>query len=200
MDVSRFEEAYKGSPPWDTGRPQPVFECIAEAEPLLGPVLDAGCGTGENTLFFAARGFAAVGVDAVAAAVAAARAKAETRGLTATFLVHDALRLGELGRRFGTVVDSGLFHTFDDAERLRYAASLAAVTSAGSRVYILCFSEHEGGEGGPRRVTQAELREVFDHPPFRVLGIDAAEMGSLVGGGGRKSWLARIERLDDPQE
>ena len=57
-----------------------------------------------------------------------------------------------------------------------------------------------GGEGGPRRVTQAELREVFDHPPFRVLGIDAAEMGSLVGGGGRKSWLARIERLDDPQE
>ena len=198
MDVSRFEEAYKGAPPWDIGRPQPVFECVAEVEPLRGPVLDAGCGTGENALFFAARGFEAVGVDAVAAAVTAARAKAEARGLAAEFLVHDALGLGELGRRFGTVVDSGLFHTFGDEERRRYVDSLAAVTSPGSRVYILCFSEHEGGEGGPRRVTQAELREVFGRPPFRVLGIDAAEMGSTLGGGGRKAWLARIERVDDP--
>jgi SAM-dependent methyltransferase len=198
MDVGRFVESYKGTPPWDIGRAQPVFECIAEAEPLQGPVLDAGCGTGENALYFAARGFEAVGVDAVEAAVEAARAKARARGLDAGFLVHDALRLGELGRRFGTVVDSGLFHTFDDDERESYAASLAAVTAPGARVYILCFSEHETGEGGPRRVTQAELLEVFDHPPFRVLGIDAAEMGTNLGGGGRKAWLARIERVDGP--
>jgi SAM-dependent methyltransferase len=200
MDASWFVEAYEGTPPWDIGRPQPVFECVAEAETVRGPVLDAGCGTGENALFFAARGFEAVGVDAVEAAVAAARAKAEARGLTAEFRVHDALRLDELGRRFGTVVDSGLFHTFDDEERLRYVVSLAAVTSPGSRIYILCFSEHEGGDGGPRRVTQAELREAFDHPPFRVLGIDAAEMGTRLGGGGRKAWLARIERVDDAPE
>jgi SAM-dependent methyltransferase len=196
MDADRFVEAYKGTPPWDIGRPQPVFECIAESEPVLGPVLDAGCGTGENALFFAARGFEAVGVDAVEAAVAAARAKAAARGLPAEFLVHDALSLGGLGRLFGTVVDSGLFHTFGDDERDLYAASLAAVTGAGARVYILCFSEHEAGEGGPRRVTQAELREVFDRPPFRVLGIDAAEMGTNLGGG-RKAWLARIERVGD---
>jgi SAM-dependent methyltransferase len=195
MDVDRFVEAYRGTPPWDIGRPQSIFESVAEAERLQGPVLDAGCGTGENALFFAAAGLEAVGVDAVPAAVEAARAKARQRGLTAEFLVHDALRLGELGRRFGTVVDSGLFHTFDDDERRRYVASLAAATGAGARVYILCFSEHEQGDGGPRRVTQAELREVFDHPPFRVLGIDAAEMGSRLGGGGRKAWLARLERV-----
>ena len=113
--------------------------------------------------------------------------------------MHDALGLGELGRRFGTVVDSGLFHTFGDDERRRYVESLAAVTSPGSRVYILCFSEHEGGEGGPRRVTRAELREVFGRPPFRVLAFDAAEMDSTLGGGGRKAWLARMERVDDPR-
>jgi len=198
VDVNWFEEAYRGTPPWDIGRPQPAFEHVAETEPVRGPVLDAGCGTGENALFFAARGFEAVGVDGVPAAVEAARAKARARGLAAEFLVHDALSLGELGRRFGTVVDSGLFHTFDDDERRRYAASLAAVTSPGSRAYILCFSEHERGDGGPRRVTQAELRETFDRPPFRVLGIEAAEMGSNLGGSGRKAWLARVERLDDP--
>ena len=190
MSASRFVEAYKGTPPWDIGRVQPAFERVADAGLVNGPVLDAGCGTGENALFFAARGFEAVGVDAVEAAVAAARGKAEARGLQAEFLVHDALALGELGRRFGAVVDSGLFHTFDDDERRRYVASLSAATVLGARVLVLCFSEHEHLDGGPRRVTQAELREAFDAPPFSVLAIEAAEMATNLGGVGHKAWLA----------
>jgi SAM-dependent methyltransferase len=196
VSASRFIESYRGTPPWDIGRPQPAFERLAEAGDEQGPVLDAGCGTGENALAFAAAGFEVVGVDAVDAAVEAARAKAEARGLAAEFLVHDALALGELGRRFGTVVDSGLFHTFDDAERRRYAASLAAATAPGARLHALCFSELEPGDGGPRRVTQAELRAAFGHPPFRVLAIEPAEMATNLGGG-RKAWLASAERVDD---
>ena len=194
MRANRFEEAYRGTPPWDIGRAQPAFERIADAGLVTGPVLDAGCGTGENALLFAARGSEVVGVDAVEAAVAVARAKAEARGLRAEFLVHDALALGELGRRFRTVVDSGLFHTFDDDERREYVASLAAVTALHAKVFILCFSDLEPGDGGPRRVTQAELREAFDRPPFRVLGIEAAEMGTNLGSG-RRAWLASIERV-----
>jgi len=133
----------------------------------------------------------------VDAAVAAARAKAEVRGLRAEFLVHDALALGELGRRFRTVVDSGLFHTFDDDERREYVASLAAATALHAQVFILCFSEREPGDGGPRRVTRAELRESFDLPPFRVLDIEAAEMGTNFGSG-RKAWLTSIERVASP--
>ena len=195
MSASRFEEAYKGTPPWDIGRAQPAFERVAEAGLVTGPVLDAGCGTGENALFFAARGLEVVGVDAVEAAVAAARAKAEARGLRAEFLVHDALALGELGRRFRTVLDSGLFHTFDDDERRRYVASLAAATALGAQLFILCFSEHELGDGGPRRVTQAELREAFDRPPFRVLASRRPRWRRTSSGGGRKAWLASVERV-----
>jgi cyclopropane fatty-acyl-phospholipid synthase-like methyltransferase len=197
MSASRFEEAYVGTPPWDIGRVQPAFERVAEAGLVTGPVLDAGCGTGENALFFAARGFEVVGVDAVETAAAAARTKAAARGLTAEFLVHDALALGELGRRFGTVVDSGLFHTFDDDERSLYVASLAAATALRARVFVLCFSELELGEGGPRRVTQAELREAFDAASFRVTRIEAAKMATNLGGA-RKAWLASIERVAVP--
>jgi cyclopropane fatty-acyl-phospholipid synthase-like methyltransferase len=199
MSASRFVEAYKGTPPWDIGRPQPAFERVAADGLVAGPVLDAGCGTGENALFLAARGLEVVGVDAVDAAIAAARAKARERGLEAEFLVHDALALGELGRRFRTVLDSGLFHTFDDAERPRYVASLAAATTLGGRMFVLCFSELEPWDGGPRRVTQAELREAFDAPPFRVTEIKAAEMATNLGGGGRKAWLASIERVAAPR-
>jgi SAM-dependent methyltransferase len=199
MSADRFADAYEGTPPWDIGRAQPAFQAVADAGLVAGPVLDAGCGTGENALSFAARGYEVVGVDAVAAAIAAARAKAQARGLSAEFLVHDALALDQLGRRFGTVVDSGLFHTFDDDERRRYVASLAAATALRARVFVLCFSEHETGDWGPRRVTQAELREAFDRPPFRVLGIDAAEMATNLDGGGRKAWLASVARVAAPR-
>jgi SAM-dependent methyltransferase len=198
LSGKRFEEAYRGTPPWDIGRPQPVFEALVEAGEIAGPVLDVGCGTGENALLFAARGFEVVGVDAVAAAIEAARRKAVARGLEAEFLVHDALALEGLGRRFATVVDSGLFHTFDDAERGRFVTSLAAALTLGGHYYVLCFSERELRDGGPRRVTQAELRAAFDHPPFRVLSIDAAQMAANLDGGGRQAWLAHIERVANP--
>jgi len=142
---------------------------------------------------------AAVAVTTVEAAVTVARAKAEARNLSAEFRAHDALALGDLGRRFRTVVDSGLFHTFDDEERRRYVTSLAAATVPGARVFVLCFSEHQPGDGGPRRVTQAELREAFDRPPFRVVSIVAAEMATNLGGS-RRAWLASVERVAAPDE
>lgn len=195
MVGNRFAEAYKGVPPWDIGRHQPVFEALAKAGEIVGPVLDVGCGTGENALYLAARGFEVVGVDAIKLAVEAARRKAAARGLTAEFLVHDALALELLGRRFATVIDCGLFHTFGDPERVRYAAGLASVLTVGARYYVLCFSERELRPGGPRRVTQAELREVFDVPPFRIVSIEAAQFDSNLEGGSREAWLARVERV-----
>ena len=142
-------------------------------------MLDAGCGTGENALFLAARGFEVVGVDAVEAAVEAARRKAVARGLEAEFLVHDALALEGLGRRFATVVDSGLFHTFDDRERGRFVTSLAAVLTLGGRYFVLCFSERETG---PTAARAASRRPSFAPPSagrrFACISVEAAEMAT----------------------
>jgi SAM-dependent methyltransferase len=195
MTADRFHQAYTGTPPWDIGGPQPAIEELADGGRIVGPVLDAGCGSGENALFLAGRGFQVVGVDAVPAAIEAARRKAAARGLPVAFLVYDALAIDKLGGRFGTVIDSGLFHTFDDEERLRFAASLADVLVPGGRYVMLCFSEYELREGGPRRVTQGEIRRVFDRPPFRVRSIQPSEMATRLEGDGRKAWLALVERL-----
>jgi SAM-dependent methyltransferase len=192
--VNRFEQAYRGSPPWDIGRPQPAVERLARAGAFSGPVLDAGCGTGENALFLAALGLEVVGLDQVPAAVERAREKARRRGLDAAFVVGDALGLESLGRTFGAVLDCGLFHTFADEERPRYVASLAAVVRPGGAVHLMCFSEEETGPGGPRRVTRDEIRQAFADG-WAVRSIAPERFQSQLHPGGARAWLARIERL-----
>jgi ubiquinone/menaquinone biosynthesis C-methylase UbiE len=121
---------HDGPPPWDIGQPQPVVVRLASQGGFAGAVLDAGCGTGENALHLASLGLSVLGVDVAETALAIARAKADDRGVEVEFAVADAFQLEGLGRRFATVLDCGLFHTFDGNERPGYVASLASVTSA----------------------------------------------------------------------
>ena len=46
------------------------------------------------------------------------REKAGDRGIEIELTAADAFHLDRLGRRFETVLDCGLFHTFDGDERL----------------------------------------------------------------------------------
>jgi SAM-dependent methyltransferase len=158
-----WDESYTAStpPPWDIGQPQPPFVRLAEKGLLAGQLLDAGCGTGEHTLLAASAGAEAVGVDVSPRAIEKARGKAADRGITARFEVADALRLADLGRTFDTVLDSGLFHVFDDESRAGYVASLASVLRTGGHLYLMCFSDREPGTIGPRRVTREELHAAF---------------------------------------
>jgi SAM-dependent methyltransferase len=158
---SFFNLAYRGVPPWDTGRPNPEIVGLEEAGWISGSVLDAGCGTGENALYLASRGHEVWGVDAAGNAIRKAAKKAQERGIPARFLKAGALRLDRLGRTFDTVVDCGLFHTFSDRERERYAASLSTVLRQGGKLALWCFSDQEMGTIGPRRVGQAEIRSTF---------------------------------------
>ncbi|HLF05955.1 MAG TPA: class I SAM-dependent methyltransferase, partial [Thermoplasmata archaeon] len=159
--LKTWDEAYDGATPWDIGRPQPELMRLGADGEVVGDVLDVGCGTGDNAIHFASLGFRVFGVDIAPKAVARALAKAKDRGVDAEFAVADALDLGKLGRRFDAILDSSLFHTFDDEERTPFARSLAAAAKPGGRYHMLCFSEHEPAGWGPRRVTQAEIRATF---------------------------------------
>jgi SAM-dependent methyltransferase len=189
-----FAQMYESTPPWDIGRPQQAFVRLAEQGAIQGPVLDAGCGTGENALYLAARGYAVVGVDAVSAAIERARAKAQRRGQEVQFLVADALRLQVLGRTFDSVIDSGLFHVFSDADRTCYVASLASALRDGGHLFILCFSDREAGDWGPRRVTERELRDTF-RAGWEVEQIVPEQLETNLGPEGVEGWLATVRRV-----
>jgi SAM-dependent methyltransferase/GNAT superfamily N-acetyltransferase len=199
--VRGWDAVYAGRPPWDIGRPQSAFRALAEAGELRGRVLDVGCGTGEHTLLAAGLGLDATGIDIAASALAIAREKAADRALRARFLAWDATQLPILGEHWETVLDSGVFHVFDDAARARYVASLSAVVQPGGRYHMLVFSDRQGGNVGPRRIRQDEIRDAFADG-WSVLSIEPAVLETNAGfdpasGGGpagAKAWLAAIER------
>ena len=189
----RFENTYRsGVAPWDIGRPQPAFVRIAES--VQSPVIDVGCGTGENALHLAALGHDVLGIDIAPRAIEMAREKSELRGVAARFQVLDALALDTLGETFETVIDSAVFHVFEDPERVRYERALASIVRPGGRIFVLVFSEHEPAEwGGPRRVSQAEIRSTFSDG-WRIESIEADRMHTNFHEAGGHAWFASIRR------
>jgi SAM-dependent methyltransferase len=186
---------HDGPAPWDIGRPQPAIVRLAGEGAFAGAILDAGCGTGENALHVASLGLRVVGVDVAETALSIAREKAAGRGIDADFVIADALRLDGLGRVFETVLDCGLFHTFDGDERRDYVAGLASVTSRGGHLYVLCFSD-VGPDTGPHPISQEELRAAFDRSGgWSVGSVSPERIQTRFDAQGAPAWLARIERI-----
>ena len=179
------------------------------ADQITGSILDAGCGTGENALFFASRGQKVTGIDFLAEPITRAKKKAAERGVTATFLVMDALALKNLPEVFDRVIDSGLFHVFADEDRRRYVEGLATVLKPGGRLFLLASatrSRERRGRGGcqRRRLHDAFAegwvrrvrRAVTLRGPARPEGLDLQR-------GRAKAWFVVVRRrvrLNDLQD
>lgn len=196
MSGQPWDASYHDGPaPWDVGRPQPAIARLASDGGFAGTVLDAGCGSGENTLLVASLGLPVLGVDVAETALALARTKAGDRGIAVEFAQADALQLEPLGRTFDTVLDSGLFHTFDAAERTRYVASLASVTEPGGTLYVLCFSD-AGPETGPHPIARDELSAAFGAGSgWNVTAIEPDRiLTRFHDDDGAPAWFATVKR------
>lgn len=202
--LSRFDDAYKsGTAPWVIGEPQPAILELERSGEIHSKVLDVGCGTGEHTILLTRLGYDVLGVDAAPTAIEQAFENAATKGVDARFEVADAMRLG--GEAYSTIIDSALFHIFDDADRPRYVASLRAACQPGGVVHVLALSDK--GRGFGPEVSEAVIREAFadgwalealdettyrgvvQEPHVEAIGLPA---GTVVD---EPAWLARARRL-----
>jgi SAM-dependent methyltransferase len=189
-----FNDAYLGTPPWDIGRPQGAFRALADAGQLRGRLLDAGCGTGEHALMAASIGVDATGIDDAPLAIEKARAKAHDSGLDVRFVVGSVLELAALEERWDTVLDCGVFHVFDDDDRMAYVRSLAAAIEPDGRYFMLCFSDRQPGGIGPRRVSQDEIRAAFADG-WRIDSIEPAAIETTLEDRDASAWLSAITRI-----
>src|SRR5438046_3204471 len=139
LERSRFEEAYDPSAnapgPWDIPRPQLAMMNMADR--ITGRILDSGCGSGENALFFASLGRDVTGIDFAEGAIRQAQEKAAARGIKARFLVKDALTLKNWDERFDNIIDSAVFHVFSDEDMKTYVEGLAHILKPGGRLFLI---------------------------------------------------------------
>lgn len=193
-----FDRAYEGHPLWEIGRPQPEVVRLEEEGAIVGRVVDVGCGSGENAMYLAGRGHPVWGFDISSNAIHQAEAKAKERGVAVTYRVASALALDDFGVTFDTAVDSGLFHVFLDPHRPLYAENVRKLLVPGGRLLLLCFSEEEPTDwGGPRRVSQEEIRATF-RSGWSIRWIRPARYEVTIPGVVGRSWLAELRRVPGP--
>jgi 2-heptyl-1-hydroxyquinolin-4(1H)-one methyltransferase len=170
-----FEAIYRGTggpfgpgakPPWSLGEPQPELASLVEQGKFHGDVLDVGCGEAAVSLYLAERGYTTVGLDLSPTAVELARAEATRRGMSnASFEVADVTSFTGYDGRFGTIVDSTLFHSIPVESREGYQQSIVRAAAPSASYFALVFDRAALPEvpgPGPSPVTADELREAVE--------------------------------------
>ena len=180
-----FESAYRGDnpqfdgirPPWSIGEPQPEITALIEAGKIHGEVLDAGCGEAALSLYLAERGYTTVGLDIAPTGIELARAEAARRGITtASFEVADITDFTGYDGRFGTIIDSTLFHSMPVDRREGYQQSIVRAAAPGASYFVLTFDSTDMPDSTPvTAVTAEQLRdtvgkywEIDDIQPARI--------------------------------
>jgi SAM-dependent methyltransferase len=161
-DAYQGRAIFEGQPPWNIGEPQPDLAALIAVGKVRGEVLDAGCGVAELALALAAQGYTVVGIDNAPTAVAAATKGAQERGLTtATFVQADITSFTGYDGRFGTVIDSTLFHSLPVEDRDAYLSAVHRAAAPGAGFYVLVFAKGAFPEAfpvKPNEVDEDELR------------------------------------------
>jgi SAM-dependent methyltransferase len=194
-----------GATPWDTGIVPPEVRGLVEDGPVRPPgrVLDVGCGTGTNVVYFAEQGFEAVGVDVSRLAVRRATGRIAKTGVDAGCFVHDVTRLhladGPVRGPFDAILDIGCFHGLGDEGRRAYVDMVGAMLAPGG--HLLQYVHMSGGVSvsgsgrrpiaGWRRLAIALIRTVLR--PSRPPRPDRAAVEGALGGVCRLEWVREGE-------
>jgi len=201
---SVFDDAYQArTAPWVIGEPQPAIVELERTGVIRGKVVDVGCGAGEHTILLTRLGYDVLGIDYSRNAIDQARENAAAKGVDARFDVGDAMNLK--AQAYDAIIDSALFHIFDDTDRPKYVRSLHAACRQGALVHVLALSD--AGRGFGPEVSEAVIREAFgdgwvlealDTTTYRgVVGEPHSEaLGQPVGTRvDEPAWLARARRV-----
>ena len=195
--VREFSARYAGGiPPWQIDRAQPEVLRLIRQGKFQSPVLDLGCGTGDNAIALASCGYRVVAIDPVPEALRRARKKASRFHLDPSpeFRKGNALSLAKSGLRVATVLDSAVFHIFSDGDQERYAREVGSVLASGGRLHLLSFSERETRQPGPRRLTLEQISRPFQTGWVREEAV-RCRYEDLVRPDGAHAWQITFRKL-----
>ena len=178
---NQFKERYKTkNTPWDIGKPDfnlidivtqtPVKECRA---------LDIGCGTGDNSIWLAQKGFDATGIDSTDIALEQAKEKAFKANVTCRFFNIDFMSQKVEGAPFGFAFDRGCFHTLSsEDDRKTFAQKVAAyLDDSGLWLSIIGNADEKRKFPGPPQRSARDIILAVE-PCFEILYLSTTYFGS----------------------
>jgi ubiquinone/menaquinone biosynthesis C-methylase UbiE len=135
------------------------------------------------------------GIDLVEDAINDAKAKAIRHHVKVNFVVGNVLQMDRLfiEAEFDTIIDSGLFHVMTDEERPLFAQQLYRVLKPVGKYFMLCFSDKEPGDYGPRRISKAEIELTFKSL-FNIIYIKDSTFDTGIGPSSIKAYLVSAIR------
>ncbi|WP_017593013.1 class I SAM-dependent methyltransferase [Nocardiopsis potens] len=183
--------------PWDLRCPQPAL--VRAGQAVRSPVLEVGCGLGDNAVHLALAGHRVTAADISPAAVREARRRAGAAGAEVEFAVADATDLGPAFTGFATVVDVALLHSLPGGLHRAYARCLHGAARPGARLLLLCLAG--AGEGpdsarpgaGPRPLSRERVEAAL-HGYWRVRRFRREELAAPGGASADPAWLVEAVR------
>lgn len=170
-----WEKIYQEkSTPWDAGQPKPFIAKIVErgkVKPCLA--LDIGCGTGNETIYLAKRGFNVTGIDISENAIEIAKEKAKIEGVECEFIALDFLNL-KLEKKFDFALDCACFHFLEEQEREKYVEKVSSLLNSGALFLLIVSSDKESFKG-PFQFSKQEIQDLFSE----AFEIESIKIGVL---------------------
>ncbi len=141
MSALDWDVLYRESlPPWEIGLVSPELTRIMnEWQFPKGTVLDLGCGTGADAIYWAQCGYDVTAVDFAPTAIERARTRAQKTRVNVCFVLDDAFRFGMHAGVFDVVYDSGFYQYVRQWELNRLLDLLWRVTKPGS--VFICITK-----------------------------------------------------------
>lgn len=195
-----------GFPIWDRGEPaKDVVQLVEGDQPQPpGRSLDIGCGTGTESIYLAAHGWEATGVDMVPKALAIARRKAAAAGVSPRFVEANATRLQDfgIGDGYDLLIDFGCFHTLPLDQRDAYVDSVSRVAAPGATFLLFGFSRPPRLAPMHAGLTTEEVRERFNGKRWELIDAGPKSTDPIEVAGRRADelfdfWGFRLRRLPD---
>lgn len=179
-----WEKQYQSSGlPWETNRPSSELQrVISDCHIQPCRAVEFGCGTGDDAVWLASRGFEVTAVDLSSEAIDQARGLARAAGVSVNFIVADVTAPGVFSDKYDFFYDCGSYTAvhLDDGPAYRHA--IERTCRPGALGLVLMGNALEpGGEDGPTVLEEwqvrAEWSQGFDIVSLRSFRFDARREG-----------------------
>jgi 2-polyprenyl-3-methyl-5-hydroxy-6-metoxy-1,4-benzoquinol methylase len=150
--------------PWEIKEaPAELREYVGANKVAGGEALDAGCGTGNFSVYLAQNGFAVTGVDYSKKAIDIAKERNQEAQLPIKYLradltdVANALR----GKQFDLILDYKVAHHLPDEQLKSYVSGCMNLLKPGGRILLICYSDKDKDAAGHHAATGKFGNEMF---------------------------------------